>query len=262
MAKRPRDEHAPKRPQSSYFLYSNHRRKQLKTENPEKKITEISKMIAAEWSKMSDADKKPYEKDAQELKVKYDRDVQEYKGTKNYKEFQEELKKWKSDGNGSSKRKTKTKRPKDQNAPKKPQSAYFLFINERRPLLKEKHSDKKVTEISKLLGAEWKEMTSAKKKPWEDKAKELKEEYNKRMETYKKSDNYKKFQEQLKQSKKKGPTKKKKEMSEEESENGNESESGSESESEEKSKPKAKAKNTKSKKKESESDSESESESD
>jgi len=56
--KKPKDKNAPKRPQSSYFVYSNERRVELKRVNPEKKVTEISKMIAAEWNKKDEAGKK------------------------------------------------------------------------------------------------------------------------------------------------------------------------------------------------------------
>lgn len=35
--KKPKDKNAPKRPQSSYFVYSNERRVELKRVNPEKK---------------------------------------------------------------------------------------------------------------------------------------------------------------------------------------------------------------------------------
>ena len=50
----------------------------------------------------------------------------------------------------------RAKRPKDPNAPKRSQSSYFLFMNERRPILKNENPDKKMTEISKMIIAEWK----------------------------------------------------------------------------------------------------------
>jgi len=36
-SKKPKDKNAPKRPQSSYFVFSNERRTELKTAHPEKK---------------------------------------------------------------------------------------------------------------------------------------------------------------------------------------------------------------------------------
>ena len=50
----------PKRAMSSFFHYINAVRDIRKKENPEMKLTEISKMIGQEWQKMSDEDKAPY----------------------------------------------------------------------------------------------------------------------------------------------------------------------------------------------------------
>jgi len=173
--KKLKDTNAPKRPQSSYFIFSNKRRKEMKETNPDKKLTEISKMIAAEWKKMDGASKKPYEEDAKTLKAKYEVDMQKYKTTKEFKDFQKKVQEHKqSEGNGKSKGKKtegKRKRMKDVNAPKKPQSAYFLFANDRRPRLREAHPDKKITDVAKMLGEEWKKMPEAEKKPWDEMAK-------------------------------------------------------------------------------------------
>jgi len=55
------------------------------------------------------------------------------------------------------------KTPKDLNAPKKPSSGYFIFSNERRPIL-QTETGKKITEVSKLIAAEWKQLTNEQKK--------------------------------------------------------------------------------------------------
>jgi len=204
--KKPKDPNAPKRPQSSYFVFSNKRRKEMKETNPDKKLTEISKMIAAEWKLLDDAAKKPYEQEAKVLKEKYETDSKKYKETSQYREFQKKLKTWKApEGNGKSKgKKTDGKREKklkDVNAPKKPQSAYFLFAGDRRPKLRATHPDKKITELAKLLGAEWKGMSEAEKKPWDERAKKVKEQYEKDVETYRQSDQYREFQKKVKQEK-------------------------------------------------------------
>merc|ERR1712154_423778 len=91
----------------------------------------------------------------------------------------------------------KVKKPKDTNAPKRPQSSYFLFMNERRPILRKQHSDKPVTEIAKLIAAEWKTMSD--KTEYIEKAAALKEEYKIELEQYKKTSNYRKYQRKLEQ---------------------------------------------------------------
>ncbi len=58
----------------------------------------------------------------------------------------------------------KPKAKKDPNAPKRAQSAYFLFSNEKRTEFRGKFPDLKITDISKKLSEAWKTMTDADKK--------------------------------------------------------------------------------------------------
>ena len=55
-----KDPNRQKKPLTAYFHYANERRPLLKAENPDVKIPQISKMIGAEWNKMSDEQKQPY----------------------------------------------------------------------------------------------------------------------------------------------------------------------------------------------------------
>jgi len=114
------------------------------------------------------------------------------------------------------------------NAPKKPQSAYFLFANDRRPRLREAHPDKKITDVAKMLGEEWKKMPEAEKKPWDEMAKKKKAQYDKEIEEYKKTDDFRTYQKKVKMEKEK---EKEKETSEGESDGS--SNSGTDSSGEE-----------------------------
>ena len=58
--KEKKDPNRPKKPLTAYFHYANERRPLLKAENPDVKIPQISKLIGAEWNKMSDEQKQPY----------------------------------------------------------------------------------------------------------------------------------------------------------------------------------------------------------
>mmetsp|Transcript_14783 Transcript_14783/g.35250 ORF Transcript_14783/g.35250 Transcript_14783/m.35250 type:complete len:104 (-) Transcript_14783:261-572(-) len=82
----------------------------------------------------------------------------------------------------------KEKKVKDKDAPKKGRSAYIFFTMDRREELVAENPDLKgsVTEVSKILGAEWKKMTDKQKKPYEDQAKKDKERYEKEKEKYEK----------------------------------------------------------------------------
>lgn len=57
----------------------------------------------------------------------------------------------------------KQKAEKDPNAPKKPLSAFMLYTNNRRPEIMKKSSGLKITEVSSMIGKEWKELTEEEK---------------------------------------------------------------------------------------------------
>jgi hypothetical protein len=57
---------------------------------------------------------------------------------------------------------------KDPNAPKRPMSSYFHFLNDRRKSLKEEQPTLKMGESTKLMTGEWNKMTDKVKKKYED----------------------------------------------------------------------------------------------
>ncbi|GLT87150.1 hypothetical protein SLE2022_052490 [Rubroshorea leprosula] len=78
------------------------------------------------------------------------------------------------------KRLKRLKKGTDSNAPKRPPTAFFVFMDEFRKLLKEANSNTKAgKEVSKEGGEKWKSMSDEEKKPYFDKAAELKAEYEK-----------------------------------------------------------------------------------
>ncbi|GFT56354.1 FACT complex subunit SSRP1 [Nephila pilipes] len=82
-------------------------------------------------------------------------------------------------------RKKRQKKEKDENKPKRPPSAYFLFLGDMREKIKKDHPGITITEITKKAGEMWKEVTD--KSKWDEKAAELKKEYEKAMQEYKSS---------------------------------------------------------------------------
>ncbi|XVF16027.1 hypothetical protein REPUB_Repub09cG0206200 [Reevesia pubescens] len=91
--------------------------------------------------------------------------------------------KLKSKGEGAGKRAKKA--AKDPNKPKRPASAFFVFMEEFRKQYKEEHPDNKsVSAVGKAGGAKWKSMTEAEKAPYVQKAEKRKSEYNKKMQAY------------------------------------------------------------------------------
>ncbi|KAK9691469.1 hypothetical protein RND81_09G198700 [Saponaria officinalis] len=90
-----------------------------------------------------------------------------------------------SEGASETKTKRKLTKVKDPNMPKRPLTAYFLFLEDFRKTYKEEHPDSKgVKELAKEAGLKWKAMTDEEKKQYVDKAAELKAEHEKAMEEY------------------------------------------------------------------------------
>jgi len=76
----------------------------------------------------------------------------------------------------------RTKAKKDPNAPKRPQTAYFLWLKDNRPRLAK--GGLSVTEVSKAAGVEWNKLGD--KSKWEKAAAQDKVRYEKEMAVYNK----------------------------------------------------------------------------
>ncbi|OQU89887.1 HMG1/2-like protein isoform X3 [Sorghum bicolor] len=91
----------------------------------------------------------------------------------------------KSSGGDSRLSVKKGKAQKDPNKPKRPPSAFFVFMEEFRKDYKEKHPNvKQVSVIGKACGDKWKSLSDAEKAPYVSKAEKLKVEYTKKMDAY------------------------------------------------------------------------------
>ncbi|KAH0691405.1 hypothetical protein KY289_018763 [Solanum tuberosum] len=74
---------------------------------------------------------------------------------------------------------------KDPNKPKRPASAFFVFMEDFRKQYKEKHpGNKSVAAVGKAGGDKWKHLTDAEKAPYIAKAEKRKAEYEKLMDAY------------------------------------------------------------------------------
>ncbi|XP_046917740.2 structure specific recognition protein [Dermatophagoides farinae] len=104
---------------------------------------------------------------------------------KKHKEKHKHHKKAKHSSEGS--KKTSKKKKKDDNKPKRPLSAFFLWMNENRDRIKKDHPELSLTEVSKKAGDLWKEMTKDDKSKYEEMAARAKKQYDKEMLEYKAS---------------------------------------------------------------------------
>ncbi|MFS7994077.1 putative chromatin remodeling & transcriptional activation HMG family [Helianthus anomalus] len=81
----------------------------------------------------------------------------------------------------------KGKAAKDPNKPKRPASAFFVFMEEFRKQFKAENPDNKsVAAVGKAGGVKWKAMSTSEKAPYVAKAEKRKAEYEKTMVAYNK----------------------------------------------------------------------------
>ncbi|KAI3507161.1 hypothetical protein L1887_21986 [Cichorium endivia] len=84
-------------------------------------------------------------------------------------------------------KKAKGKAVKDPNKPKRPASAFFVFMEEFRKQYKEENPENKsVAAVGKAGGAKWKSMSDSEKAPFVAKADKRKKEYEKDIASYNK----------------------------------------------------------------------------
>ncbi|ORD97234.1 HM20A [Hepatospora eriocheir] len=115
--KKLKDVNAPVRPLSAYMLYAQKRRKEMAVEENNliamKKSTEIVSKIAEEWRELEEDEKKEFREAASALNERYKVDLEAYKQTAEYADFQRKKKEQEAiSGEDSKKSKTSKKEKK------------------------------------------------------------------------------------------------------------------------------------------------------
>lgn len=200
MVKSLKDPNAPSRPLTAYFAWMKDNRIKVKEANPSISNKELTKKLGEKWSAATDEEKKPYIDTAKAGMAEWKEKMAVYKKTDEYKEFlvrkREHDSKKKAKGKGK-----KAKPPKDPNAPKRPSTGFFLFVEEKRAEVKAslpKEQQNKVTIVTKKCGQLWKDPENATMKAeYQARAAKLKEEWNEKMAAYKKTDKYREYQDQV-----------------------------------------------------------------
>lgn len=77
-----KDPNRPKRAKSSYMFFTAEMREKLTKKNPNASMTELSKIMGAEWAKTSEKDRVKYARMAEEDKARYEEELEEYEKSK------------------------------------------------------------------------------------------------------------------------------------------------------------------------------------
>lgn len=106
-----------------WVFFNTEVRDEVKEANPDATFADLSKLIGAKWSALSDDDKLPYETKAREAKAQYKVDIEKY-----YEENPDAKAEYASPA--------KAKKRKTADGPKKPASSYMYFSAAKRDEVK------------------------------------------------------------------------------------------------------------------------------
>lgn len=148
-----KDPNSPKRAMSAYFMYVQKERQEMEKRGEKiSKVTEFTKAVSERWRRMTPTEKEPYEQLSGKDKERYEAEMVAFTGKK-----------------------------KDVNKPKKPQTAYFLWLAGWREHNKDKYDHK---ELLRQAGLVWNQLSDVDKAPYLRAAEEEKQKYEGRMREY------------------------------------------------------------------------------
>ena len=75
-SRRNRRRYGPKKPKSAFLYFSCDRRSSLKEEQPDLKITDVSRLLGDEWNHLTEEEKQPYLQQAAKDRDRYNEERQ------------------------------------------------------------------------------------------------------------------------------------------------------------------------------------------
>jgi high mobility group protein B2 len=168
-SKAKKDPNAPKRPMSSYMLFVRENRKRLAEENPDCKQTQLMSLAGVAWKALDADEKSIYEAMNKKDKKRYEKEMSTYTPPKGMT------------AGG------KRKKEKDPNAPKRPSTPYFAFMNHKRAEIKQENPDAGVADIGKIGGKMWGVLDDEEKQGYTDEYQAKMEVWREDMAAYTKS---------------------------------------------------------------------------
>lgn len=165
-----KDPNKPRGKMTAYAFFVQTCRQEHKKKHPDEQVVfaEFSRKCAERWKVMNVKEKKIFNDMAGRDKDRFDREMKGY-----------------TPPAGDIGARKGAKRKKDPNAPKRPQSAFFLFCADRRADIKKQNPSFTVGDIAKCLGKLWSEATADIKEKYDKAGKVAKEQYMETMKEYK-----------------------------------------------------------------------------
>merc|ERR1719220_1942964 len=155
-------------------------------DNEGESVGVIGKKLGEMWKNVSDTDRAPFEKKAASQKAAYAKAKEKYMKSANYRKHQMIMLAWKIH---------ETKKPfgRDENAPKRPLSAYMLYAASVRAKIVKENPDMEVTDIMREQSVWWKALSDGELSKWKDKSAAAKKKYDAQVARYMKTPDYQRY---------------------------------------------------------------------
>eukprot|EP00494_Astrolonche_serrata_P006936 UN06961 len=146
-------------------------------------MVEISALMGKMWSETNEKARAPFVTAMEKSKAKYEKEMEVYRETPEYAEFQKAKKlhnliaKYVAKIPDSKTRTVYKSFPTDPNKPRQPMASYFLFANDNRESMRKKNPDATMSDIGKMLGEAWKNASGTVRSKYEN-SKQFKEKYD------------------------------------------------------------------------------------
>ena len=75
------DPNKPKKGNTAWIFFTNDMREKVKADNPDAKTTDLTKIMSPMWKALTPEEKKPYEDKAKADKERYEKEMENYKGS-------------------------------------------------------------------------------------------------------------------------------------------------------------------------------------
>merc|ERR1719412_1567542 len=175
----------PKKPQNAYWIWLSENRAAIQKEVGGGSIAAVGKAAGEKWKGLQAAQKAPYEKKAADAKNAFEKAMEEFKAQggvagsrrKDEADARKELL--------DKRAKKRARLERDADKPKKPQTAYWLWLAENRAALAKEAGTALGSVVAKLGGERWKKLDAKLKAPFETQAAEKKSEYDRALKEYK-----------------------------------------------------------------------------
>ncbi|PWN51984.1 hypothetical protein IE53DRAFT_327531 [Violaceomyces palustris] len=213
-----KDPSMPKKPRSAYFMFLSYTRPERAKDLPDLSITELMKKLGDEWRSMTSEEKARFEEEAEIDKQRYRAEMSEWvdqnpgkvvdpAGPRSDLETDEALESSNHSKQppSSSASRTNTRSnltPKEKRAqarkrqkmkvlernsgkPKKPATAYLMFVNSVRSERQNEFPQESITEITARMAGEWREMGEEERSRWKQESLKEKEAYQRALQDWK-----------------------------------------------------------------------------